>query len=146
MKRFYLEKSLGIDIRENSVCLTLLGKSLYRLDVLASKYIPIEPLSKGNEKAESLFLERVNAFMIDHEAWTDNVVVSIPRSNLTLQSFKLPSPDRKSVDYMMEFELLTSYLISLHCIFRRVLYNKSYEEKKQCFINRYGWCWKDRLR
>ena len=113
MKKFYLEKSLGIDIRENSVCLTLLGKTLYRLDVLASKYIPIEPLSKENEKAESLFLEKVNAFMIEHNAWTENVVVSIPRSNITFQSFKLPSPDRESVDSMMAFELERHFSSSL---------------------------------
>ena len=60
MKSFYLEKSLGIDIRENSVCLTLLGKTLYRADVLASKYIMIQPLTKGDGKAESLFLDQVH--------------------------------------------------------------------------------------
>jgi len=52
MKSFYLKKSLGIDIRENSVCLTLLGKTLYRTDILASKHITIRPLTKGDERAE----------------------------------------------------------------------------------------------
>jgi len=113
MKSFYLKKSLGIDIRENSVCLTLLGKTLYRADVLASKHIAIRPLTKGDERAESLFLEQVNRFMIEHDAWTENVVVSIPRSKLTLQSFELPSPDRKSVDSMMGFELERHFSSSL---------------------------------
>ena len=113
MKSFYLKKSLGIDIRENSVCLTLLGKTLYRADILASKYITIRPLTKGDERAESLFLEQVNRFMIEHDAWTENVVVSIPRSKLTLQSFELPSPDRKSVDSMMGFELERHFSSSL---------------------------------
>jgi len=105
MKNLYLEKSLGIDIREDSVCLTLLGKNIFRVDVLAAKYITVQSLNKENEKAESHFLEQVNRFMIEHDAWTENVVISIPRSKLTLQSFELPSPDRKSVDSMMEFEL-----------------------------------------
>jgi len=113
MKSFYLEKSLGIDIRENSVCLTLLGKTLYRVDVLASKYITIQPISKGDEKAESIFLEQVNRFIIEHDAWTENVIASIPRSKITLQSFELPSPDRKSVDSMMGFELERHFSSSL---------------------------------
>lgn len=105
MKPFYLEKSLGIDIREDSVCLTLLGKNLYRADVIAAEYIPIQSLDAGDEKAASRFVEQVNRFLIENNAWTENVVVSIPRSKVTLQSFELPAPDRKSVDAMMEFEL-----------------------------------------
>ena len=113
MKSFYLEKSLGIDIRENSVCLTLLGKTLYRVDVLASKYITIQPISKGDEKAESIFLEQVNRFIIEHDAWTENVIASIPRSKITLQSFELPSAERKSVDSMIGFELERHFSSSL---------------------------------
>ncbi|HIF03521.1 MAG TPA: hypothetical protein EYQ84_09625, partial [Nitrospinaceae bacterium] len=97
MKNFYLEKSLGIDIREKSVCLTLLGKTLYQVDVLASEHIVVQSIIKSDKKAESLFLEKVNRFIIEHDAWAENVIVSIPRSNITVQSFKLPSPDRKSV-------------------------------------------------
>ncbi len=118
MKNIYFEKSLGIDIREHSVCLILLGKTLYRTDVLASKYVTIQPLTEGNESAESAFLEQVNEFMIEHDAWTENVVVSIPRSQLTLQSFELPSPDRNSVDSMINFELerhFSSNLNNFYC-------------------------------
>ena len=113
MKNFYLEKSLGIDIREKSVCLTLLGKTLYQVDVLASEHIVIQSISKSDQKAESLFLEKVNRFIIEHDAWTENVIVSIPRSNITVQSFELPSPDRKSVDSMMGFELERHFSSSL---------------------------------
>lgn len=63
MNSFYLEKSLGIDIRENSVCLTLLGKTINRVDVLACEYIQIQPLTKGSEKAESIFLEKINSWL-----------------------------------------------------------------------------------
>ena len=105
MKTFYLEKSLGIDIREESVCLTLLGKNLYRADVIAVKYIPIHLADIKNEKTESNFLEQVNRFIVENDAWVENVVASLPRSKVTLQSFELPAPDRKSVDSMMKFEL-----------------------------------------
>ncbi|KMP10364.1 hypothetical protein UZ36_07855 [Candidatus Nitromaritima sp. SCGC AAA799-C22] len=105
MKTFYLEKSLGMDIREDSVSLTLVGKNLFRADVLAAEFIPIQNLDTGDEKAEQLFMERVNGFLIENKAWVENVVLSLPRANITLQSFELPAPDRKSVDSMMEFEL-----------------------------------------
>ena len=105
MKTFYLEKSLGIDIREESVCLTLLGKNLYRADVIAVKYIPIHLADIKNEKTEINFLEQVNRFIVENDAWVENVVASLPRSKVTLQSFELPAPDRKSVDSMMKFEL-----------------------------------------
>ena len=68
MKKFYLEQSLGIDIRENSVCLTLLGKTINRTDLLACEYIPIKPLTKRNEKVESIFLEQINRFIIENNA------------------------------------------------------------------------------
>ncbi|MBT4374655.1 MAG: hypothetical protein HOD16_03085, partial [Nitrospina sp.] len=127
MKSFYLEKSLGIDIRENSVCLTLVGKTLYRADVLANKYIPIQPISKGDEKAESIFLEQVNRFIIQNDAWAENVITSIPRSKVTLQSFQLPSPDRKSVNSMMGFELERHFSSSLDNFF---FYNHITTRKK----------------
>ena len=105
MKNFYIKKSLGIDIREDSVCLTLLGNNFLKTEILATKYISIQSLSKGNEKAETYFLSKVNLFLIKHNAWTGNLTLSIPRSKLTLQSFELPSPDRESLDSMMKFEL-----------------------------------------
>ena len=105
MKNFYTKKSLGIDIREDSVCLTLLGKTFLKTEIIATKYISIHSLNKGNEKAETYFLSKVNLFLIKHNAWTNNLTLSIPRSKLTLQSFELPSPDRESLDSMMKFEL-----------------------------------------
>ena len=56
-------------------------------------------------KQKTYFLSKVNLFLIKHNAWTGNLTLSIPRSKLTLQSFELPSPDRESLDSMMEFEL-----------------------------------------
>jgi len=105
MKTFYLEKSLGIDIREESVCLTLLGKNFYRTDLIAVKYIPIQLSDIKNEKTKCHFLDQINHFIIENDAWVENVVVSLPRSKVTLQSFELPAPDRKSVNSMMKFEL-----------------------------------------
>ena len=105
MKTYYLEKSLGIDIREESICLTLLGKSFFQAEVIAAKYIPIKFLDKTNKKNEGYFIEQTNHFLIENNAWTENIVASLPRSRLILKAFELPAPDRKSLDSMMKFEL-----------------------------------------
>ena len=105
MKTFYLEKSLGIDIREESIALALLGKKMRSTDLLGSHFFRIKPLVEGDEKAEKFFLEEFNRFLMQEDTWPENVVVSIPRGHYTLQTFELPAPDRKSLDSIVEFEL-----------------------------------------
>ena len=43
MKNFYFEKTLALDIREESVALILLGKKLRDIDVLAFHYFQMPP-------------------------------------------------------------------------------------------------------
>ncbi|UCD11552.1 MAG: PilN domain-containing protein [Nitrospinaceae bacterium] len=105
MKTIYIEKSLGIDIRENSVALVLLGKSFRSIDILGGKFFRILPLTPGDEKAEKVFLERMNKAMLALGTWPDNQTVSLPRRHYTLLSFELPAPDQKSARAMVPFEL-----------------------------------------
>ena len=60
MKSVFIEKSLGVDIREESVSLTLVGKKLRTMEVLAGKTIALKPLTGKDEKAEKYFLNKVN--------------------------------------------------------------------------------------
>ena len=55
MKSIFTEKSLGIDIREKSVSLTLLGKKLRSVEILAEQTIAIKPLTGKDDKAEKHF-------------------------------------------------------------------------------------------
>ena len=105
MKPIYLEKSLGIDIREQTVALTLLGKGFRSVDIIASHFFQIPTLGPDNEKAEMVFLDRVNRFLIKRDIWPENVAVSLPRSQFSFQTFELPAPDLKSVNSMVIFEL-----------------------------------------
>jgi Tfp pilus assembly PilM family ATPase/Tfp pilus assembly protein PilN len=105
MKSVFIEKSLGIDIREKSVSLTLIGKKLRAIEVLAGKTIALKPLTGKDEKAEKYFLNKVNRFLIEHNTWPDSVVVSLPRGYVTFKTFELLAPDLKSVQSMVEFEL-----------------------------------------
>ena len=105
MKSVFLEKSLGLDIREDSIALTLIGKKLRIAEVLAGEFIDLKLLTGKDEKAEKHFLNEVNRFLIEHNTWPESVAVSLPRSLVMFKTFELPAPDIKAVHAMVEFEL-----------------------------------------
>jgi Tfp pilus assembly PilM family ATPase/Tfp pilus assembly protein PilN len=105
MKNIYLEKSLGIDIREESVAITLLGKTFRSVNIIDADYFKIPFLSEDKEKSEKFFLEKVNSFLIKTSAWPENLAISLPRTHYSFQSFELPAPDLKSAHAMVPFEL-----------------------------------------
>ena len=105
MKSIFTEKALGIDIREESVSLTLLGKKLRAIEVLAGETIPLKALTGKDEKAEKHFLNKVNRFLVDQDTWPESVVVSLPRGYVTFKTFELPAPDLESARSMVDFEL-----------------------------------------
>lgn len=105
MKNFYFEKTLALDIREESVALVLLGKKIRDIDILAFHYFQMPPLRKNDEEAERYFLAEINRFLLRHNEFPHNFVISIPRCYVSFKSFDLPAPDRKSVESMVEFEV-----------------------------------------
>lgn len=105
MKSVFLEKSLGLDIREDSIALTLIGKKLRMAEVLAGEFIELKLLTGKDEKAEKHFLNEVNRFLMDNNSWPESVVVSLPRSFVMFKTFELPAPDIKTVHSMVDFEL-----------------------------------------
>lgn len=105
MKPIYFNRSLGIDIRDESVSLTLMGSQLRSLDIIDFHFFKIKPLTPGDEDAEAYFLEEINRFLLQHDIASTHVAVSLPRSLISLQSVELPAPDRNTVDSMVIFEL-----------------------------------------
>ncbi len=105
MKSIFTEKSLAIDIRENSVSLTLLGKKLSSIEIIDGQTITLKPLTGRDEKAEKHFINKVNHFIVKHDTWPESVVVSLPRGYVTFKTFELPAPDLESVQSMVPFEL-----------------------------------------
>ncbi|MFQ5451123.1 MAG: PilN domain-containing protein [Nitrospinaceae bacterium] len=105
MKKFYPEKSLGLDIREESLALTLLGKKLGSIQIIDAHFSRVPPLSPKDETSEKYFLEEINQFLMKNDIWPENVVISLPRNHFTFQFFDLPAPNLKAVDSMIEFEL-----------------------------------------
>ena len=105
MKSVFIEKSLGLDIREDSVALTLIGKKFGNTEIIAGEFIDLKLLTGKDEKAEKHFLNEINKFLIEHNAWSESVVVSLPRSLIIFKTFELPAPNIKAVYSMIEFEL-----------------------------------------
>ncbi len=105
MKPIYFEKALGIDIRENSVCLALLGKKWRSFEVLACHFFEIEPLAEGKKSVENKFLEEINQFLIEYQISPETTVVGIPKNFALFKTFHLPAPDLKSINSIIEFEL-----------------------------------------
>jgi len=105
MKTIFLEKSLGLDIREESIAITLLGKTMRKVQVIDWEFFKIPLLSHDKENSENIFLEKINQFLMQNDSWPENLVVSLPRDNYTFQSFELPAPDLKTAHSMIRFEL-----------------------------------------
>jgi len=105
MKNLYLEKSLGIDIREESVALTLLGKTFRSIKIIDADFFKIPLLFQDKENSEKYFLEKINSFLIKTNVWPENLTVSLPRTHYSFQSFELPAPNLKSAHAMVKFEL-----------------------------------------
>ena len=105
MKPIYLEKSLGIDIREGSISLVLLGKKWNSIDILANRFLKTSPLTQGDEASETAFLEEINKFLMENEFSYNNIVVGLPRNQISFQTFMLPAPDENVIESMMEFEI-----------------------------------------
>jgi Tfp pilus assembly PilM family ATPase/Tfp pilus assembly protein PilN len=105
MKPIYFEKTLGIDIRENSVCLAVLGKKWRSFEVLACHFFEIEPLAEGKKSVENKFLEEINQFLLKNQIAPETTVVGIPKNFAIFKTFHLPAPDLKSINSIIKFEL-----------------------------------------
>ena len=112
MKTIYFEKTLGIDIRENSVCLALLGKKWRSFEVLACHFFKIKPLMEGKKSIENEFLEEINQFLIENRVTPDITVVGVPKSFALFKTFPLPAPDLKSINSILYNQFDCSNIIT----------------------------------
>ena len=119
MKPIYLDKSLGIDIRETCVALVLLGKKLRKIDILGVHWFPVSRLDGSDPKEEQIFLTECNRFLMKHNVWPEQTVVSLPRQYFTFQTFDLPAPDLKTLDSALNFEIERHFTSIQDCYFSR---------------------------
>ncbi|QPJ66243.1 MAG: hypothetical protein G3M78_12905 [Candidatus Nitrohelix vancouverensis] len=115
MKPIYLEKSIGIDIRSDSVAMVLIGKKLTQTDLLGACWFRIRDIDGPDKKEEQVFLTEANRFLMHHNAWPQATAISLPRRLFTFETFELPAPDAKSVPAMIEFEMERHFASMEHC-------------------------------
>ncbi|MZH41016.1 MAG: hypothetical protein F3740_04305 [Nitrospinae bacterium] len=127
MKSIFIEKSLAVDIRENYVSLTLLGKKLSSVEVVDGQTITLKPLTGRDEKAEKHFINKVNHFIVEHDTWPESVVVSLPRGYVTFKTFELPAPDLESAQSMAPFELERQFSSGLEDLYLTYQLNQKAE-------------------
>lgn len=122
MKPIYFEKSLGIDIREGSAALCLMGKKFRGVDVITTGFVECGPLGPdANEKTKQEFISGLREFLGGLQGSPDHVTLSLPRRFVSIKNFTLPAPDRESVDAMVEFEIDRHFSASperLHVTYR----------------------------
>jgi Tfp pilus assembly PilM family ATPase len=97
-------KSLGIDIRDEFVALTLLSKKMRSMEILGSHFFRTFP-ARGQKALEQIMINEISNFMVGLKTPPHSVVLSLPRRLVTIQTFELPAPSRKELDSMVEFEL-----------------------------------------
>lgn len=105
MKFFNSETTLGLDIREESVAMTLLVKNQQTPEIIASHFFKIPKLGALPGEADEVVFHEVDKFLKTIKTVPDNAALSLPRKFVTLKSFELPSGDRETLDAMIEFEL-----------------------------------------
>lgn len=106
MKPFYFEKSLGIDIREDSVALCLVGKKIRGTEVIASTFFECDSLGPdAPAEISDEFTQQVGRFLKEIAGTPEQIIASLPRRYISVKTFSLPAPDLQSVDAMIEFEL-----------------------------------------
>ena len=105
MKILNSEITLGLDIREESISMTLLKKNQQKIELIASHFVDIPFIDVQPGKSDEVISKEVDQFLKTMKNIPDETALSLPRKFVTLKSFELPAGDRETLDAMIEFEL-----------------------------------------
>ncbi len=107
MNANYLQTSLGMDFRNDSIAMTLMKKSISQVNVLDGYHAEMSPLEfSSNPELESQFLKEARNFLKGENSHPKFVCLSLPRSLFFFESFEIPVPsEQKFLPSMIEFEL-----------------------------------------
>ena len=105
MKFFNSEITLGLDIREESIAMTLLKKNQQKIELIASNFVNIPFIDFQPDGTDEIISYEVDQFLKTMKNVPGQVALSLPRKFVTFKSFELPPGDRESLDAMIEFEL-----------------------------------------
>lgn len=105
----YLQQSIGIDLRDNTLRIVHLGRTLRDIvlvDYLIKKYPPLQTGSaQGSEDGlEQIALDLRN-FIRDKGIKPDQIVMGLPKEKVILKEMALPKVEERELQEMLRYEL-----------------------------------------
>ena len=98
------DKSFGIDFKQDHLVLTLLRKSIGRMDLADYGVYPIPPETQKEDR-EAQIISLVNTFVSKHQIDKGRVSVAMPREKVVARFIKLPAAAKENLAKVLEYEM-----------------------------------------
>jgi general secretion pathway protein L len=98
------DKSLGIDLKQDHLVLTLLRRSIGRMDLVDYGIFPI-PGETQKEDREAQIISLVNTFISKHQIGKEKVSVAMPREKVIARFMRLPVAAKQNLTKVIEYEM-----------------------------------------
>ncbi|MFH0925505.1 MAG: type II secretion system protein GspL [bacterium] len=102
----YFQQSLGIDIRDNNLCVAHLGMS-YRGVELINGIVETLPYNTDEfpRESEIKIVEILREFVRGYHEKLDDVIIGIPRKKIFFREISLPAVEKENLREMLSYEL-----------------------------------------
>ena len=98
------DKSLGIDLKQDHLVLTLLRKSIGRMDLVDYGVYPISSETQKEDR-EAQVISLVNTFISKHQIDRERVSVAMPREKVIARFIRLPVAAKENLTKVLEYEM-----------------------------------------
>ena len=98
------DRSLGIDFKQDHLVLTLLRKSIGRMDLVDYGVYPIPPETQKEDR-EAQVISVVNTFISKHQIDKERVSVAMPREKVIARFIRLPVAAKENLTKVLEYEM-----------------------------------------
>jgi len=98
------DKSFGIDFKQDHLVLTLLRKSIGRMDLVDYGVYPIPPETQKEDR-EAQVISVVNTFISKHQIDKERVSVAMPREKVIARFIRLPVAAKENLTKVLEYEM-----------------------------------------
>ena len=98
------DKSFGIDFKQDHLVLTLLRKSIGRMDLVDYGVYPISPETQKEER-EAQIISLVNTFISKHQIDRERVSIAMPREKVIARFIRLPIAAKENLRKVLEYEM-----------------------------------------
>jgi general secretion pathway protein L len=98
------DKSFGIDLKQDHLVLTLLRRSIGRMDLADYGVYPIPPETQKEDR-EAQIISLVNTFISKHQIDKGRVSVAMPREKVIARFMRLPVAAKENLAKVLEYEM-----------------------------------------